>query len=137
MHLKQNTDFCLRILMYVAQKKDKISSAQEISDFYTISYSHTVKIVNKLGKLGYLTLKRGRYGGGILLAVKPEEINLSTLVEQFETHFNLVECFDRTNNACSISGTCKLQDIFRNAMTAFLDSLAESTLADILPSQKQ
>jgi Rrf2 family nitric oxide-sensitive transcriptional repressor len=137
MHLKQNTDYSLRILMYVARKRDEIVSAREISEAYSISYSHTVKIVNKLGKLGYLTLKRGRYGGGIKLAVEPAAINLATVVKQFETNFNIVECFDPMTNACNIAGVCTLQHVFEKATTAFLDSLAESTLADILPPSKK
>ncbi|WP_372809205.1 Rrf2 family transcriptional regulator [Pontiella sp.] len=85
MHLKQHTDYSLRILTYVARKCEAMVSAHEISEACGISYSHTVKVVNKLGKLGDLDLKRGRYGCGIQLAAEPETINLATVVEQFES----------------------------------------------------
>lgn len=137
MHLKQNTDYSLRILMYVARKRDEMVSAREISDAYAISYSHTVKIVNKLGKLGYLDLKRGRYGGGIQLAVEPETINLATVVKQFETDMNVVECFNPDTNTCTLDGACKLKTVLNLAMTAFLDSLSQTTLADLISPKKQ
>jgi len=135
MQLKQNTDYTLRILMYVARKKDIQVSSREISDFYSISYSHVVKIVNKLGKLGYLDLKRGRYGGGITLAMEPANIDIGTVVRQFETNLDVVECFNLDTNTCSLVGGCKLKTIFEEALAAFFDSLAGKTLADLLPIQ--
>ncbi|WP_372846005.1 Rrf2 family transcriptional regulator [Pontiella sp.] len=136
MHLKQHTDYSLRILMYVARKREALVSAREISEAYGISYSHTVKVVNKLGKLGYLDLKRGRYGGGIQLAAEPETINLATVVEQFESHLNVVECFDPDTNTCTLAGNCKLHGALQQAMNAFIDSLAQKTLADLVGPQK-
>jgi Rrf2 family nitric oxide-sensitive transcriptional repressor len=136
MHLKQNTDYSLRILMYVARKRNETVSAREISDFYAISYSHTVKIVNKLGKLGYLNLKRGRYGGGINLGMEPADIDLAIVVRQFETNLDVVECFNLDTNTCSITGDCRLQFFFKEALDAFFESLSGKTLADIVPPSK-
>jgi len=132
MNLKQNTDYSLRILMYVARRRNVMVSAREISDAYGISYSHTVKIVNKLGKLGYLDLRRGRYGGGIKLAVEPATINLATVVEQFESNLHVVECFDPDTNTCTLNGTCKLKGALQQAIAAFLNSLSNKTLADLV-----
>lgn len=123
--------------MYVARKRDEMASAREISDAYAISYSHTVKIVNKLGKLGYFNLKRGRYGGGIQLAVEPESINLATVVKQFESTLDVVECFAPDTNTCTLDNGCKLKRALEQAMTAFLDSLAETTLADLIGPKKR
>lgn len=136
MHLKRNTDYSLRILMYVARKRDEVVCAREISDNYAISFSHTVKIVNKLGKLGYLDLKRGRYGGGIQLAVEPEDINLATVVRQFETHLEVVECFNPDSNTCVLDGACKLKGVLQQAMAAFLAALSQTTLADLIGAKQ-
>lgn len=132
MNLKQHTDYALRVLMYAARKRDEMVSAREISEFYGISYSHTVKVVNKLGKLGYLELKRGRYGGGMALAVEPEEINLGKVVKQFEASFDVVECFNPDKNTCPIAAECKLKFCFGKALKAFYDSLSGQTLADLM-----
>lgn len=137
MNLKQNTDYALRVLMYAAQRRNKTVLAREISEFYHISYSHIVKVVNKLGKLGYLSLKRGRYGGGITLAMEPADIDLATVVRQFETNLEVVECFNSSTNTCSIVGGCKLQFFFKQALEAFFQSLSGKTLADILPTGKR
>jgi len=131
MNLKQNTDYALRVLMYTAQHRKQMVSAREISEFYGISYSHTVKVVNKLGRLGYLDLKRGRYGGGIMLDVEPSEINLGTVVKQFETSLAIVECFNPNTNSCPIAIECKLKFIFGEAVNAFMASLSKKTLEDL------
>jgi Rrf2 family nitric oxide-sensitive transcriptional repressor len=136
MQLKQNTDFTLRILMYVARHRDRQVNAREISDFYAISYSHTVKIVNKLGKLGYLDLKRGRYGGGISLAMEPEAIDIGTVVRQFESNLDVVECFNMDSNTCSIVGGCRLKHLFEDALDSFFSVLNGKTLAEIVPPNK-
>ncbi|MDF7807674.1 Rrf2 family transcriptional regulator [Pontiellaceae bacterium B12219] len=136
MHLKQNTDYSLRILMYAATHRDEMVSAREICEFYDISYSHTVKIVNKLGKLGYLELKRGRYGGGIALAIEPEAIDIGTVVRQFESNMDVVECFDPDTNTCSIAGGCRLKFFFQEALDSFFNALDGKTLAEVLPPQK-
>jgi Rrf2 family nitric oxide-sensitive transcriptional repressor len=136
MNLKQNTDYALRVLMYAAQHRSEIVPAREISGFYNISYSHTVKVVNKLGKLGYLALKRGRYGGGITLATEPADIDLATVVRQFETNRDVVECFNAATNTCMIARGCKLQFFFKQALEAFFQSLSGKTLADITPTGK-
>ncbi len=136
MQLKQNTDYALRVLMYVARRKEEQVSSREISDFYKISYSHTVKVVNKLGKLGYLDLKRGRYGGGITLAMEPADIDIAAVVRQFETNLAVVECFNLDTNTCSIVGGCKLKFLFEEALEAFFEALSGKTLADITPSLK-
>ena len=131
MQLTMNTDFSLRVLLYVAERPDQQISTKDISDFYNISHNHLVKVVNNLGKLGYLSLKRGRYGGGITLGKKPEEINIGIVVEEIEPMI-LVECFDSTKNTCAITSSCRLKGVLNRAKVNFVDQLKMTNLKDLI-----
>ena len=131
MQLTLNTDYSLRVLLYVAERPDELISTKDISTYFGISHNHLVKVVNNLGKLNYLSLKRGRYGGGMSLAKKPEEINIGDVVNSIEP-MDIVECFNSDKNSCRISSNCKLKGLLGRAKRSFLHELTEKTLADML-----
>ena len=135
MQLTLNTDYSLRVLLYVGERPDQLISTKEISEFYGISHNHLVKVVNNLGKLNYLTLKRGRYGGGMSLAQEPKNINIGKVVNSIEP-LDIVECFNKEKNKCIITTSCKLKGLLGKAKAAFLTELKNKTLADLLPTQK-
>ena len=64
MHLTNFTDYCLRALMFVALKGEELTTIDEIAERYGINRNHLVKVVFRLGQLGYLDTSRGK-GGGI------------------------------------------------------------------------
>jgi len=105
-------------------------------DYSLISKNHLVKVVHTLSKLGYIHSSQGK-GGGITLALKPEDINMGEIIEKIEPDFNLVECFSEARNACCISLACRLKGYFLQANRAFLDSLRKYSLADILKSKER
>ena len=131
MQLTLNTDYSLRVLIYVAKNQDRLVSTKEISEFFQISNNHLVKVVNNLGKMGLLNLKRGRYGGGIELAVKPEKINLGKIIKEIEP-LDVVECFNPDKNTCNISSSCILKGILFKARKAFMDELNSKHLSDLV-----
>ena len=131
MQLTLNTDYSLRVLLYVAERPDEQISTKDISEFFSISQNHLVKVVNNLGKLGYLNLKRGRYGGGITLAKKPEEINIGQVVEKIEP-MTIVECFDPEKNTCHITSSCRLKGVLMRAKVNFFDHLKMTNLKDLM-----
>ncbi len=131
MRLTKHTDYSLRVLIYVGSWPERWVSTEEIAKSYGISNHHLVKVVNKLGKEGYLEVKRGRLGG-IRLAVEPKEIRLGTLVRKTEPDFCMAECFDSANNTCPITSVCALIRPLHEAKEAFLGSLDRFTLADVV-----
>ena len=131
MQLTLNTDYSLRVLLYTAEHEGETISTKDISKYFNISQNHLVKVVNNLGKLGYLNLKRGRYGGGITLARSPEEINVGKVVQEIEP-MDIVECFNPDKNTCRISTDCRLKVILNKAKVKFVDELKNSTLKDLI-----
>ncbi|WP_040225301.1 RrF2 family transcriptional regulator [Bhargavaea cecembensis] len=132
MRLTMYTDYSLRVLMYLGTKgPGELSTIQGISDAYGISKNHLMKVTHELGKMGYVETIRGR-GGGVKLAVPPEEINIGAVVRQTEDDFNIVECFSSTANQCILSPICGLRGALNRALLAYLAVLDEYTLADFL-----
>lgn len=128
MNLTQHTDYSLRVLIYLASTDKDLVSTSEISDAYRISNNHLIKVVNRLGHLGYIELLRGRHGG-MRLAKKPAEINIADVVAATEPSFNIVECFD-AKGKCPIKSVCGLISPLRAAKEAFINELKKYTLED-------
>ena len=131
MRLTRYTDYGLRVLLYLGSRPDDLCSIGEISRGYGISQNHLMKVVNDLGRAGYVASTRGR-SGGIRLGRKPEDINVGVAVRELECDFDLVEC-----GACVIAPVCGLTGVLADAMRAFFSVLDRYTLADLLSNRDQ
>ena len=136
MRLTTFTDYCLRVLMHVGAKPDGLVTIDEVAESYGISRNHLMKVVFRLGQLGYLETVRGK-GGGMRLAVPPERINLGTLVRETEEDLALVECFQGGGRRCRVEPVCVLRDALGKALSAFLAVLDGYTLADLLKPRRR
>ncbi|MBI1388993.1 MAG: Rrf2 family transcriptional regulator [bacterium] len=131
MNLTRFTDYSLRVFLYLALRPDQRVSIEDITRFYGISKDHLIKVVNKLGRLGYIKTTRGR-NGGIELAKHPSEITIGEVVRKTESNFHVVECFDPQTNHCSVTGVCNLKFILAEALEAFLKVLDRYTLESLI-----
>jgi len=121
--------------MYLGVRgRENLVTIQEIADAYQISKNHLMKVTHDLGKHGYIETIRGR-GGGIRLALEPEQINVGDVVRKTEDDFHLVECFNPEGNLCKISPECRLKFALHEALKAYLAVLDTYTLADVLVSK--
>jgi len=130
MKLTRFTDYSLRVLIYLGLKDDGRVTIREISEAYGISRNHLMKVVSLLTRLGYLDARRGP-GGGIALARPADEINVASVVRDMEDDLNLVECFCKGGN-CIIKPVCELKSILSQALHAYLETLEDYTLSDLL-----
>lgn len=136
MQLSLYADYSCRTLMYLAKKiGDEKSSIEEIAEAYGISSNHLVKIVHRLGQLGYIETSRGR-GGGIRLAKAPKDINIGDVIRATEPSLAVVQCFEPGNTSCRIALTCGLKPWLGKAMAAFLQVMDDVTLEEIVSGAK-
>ena len=125
------TDYSLRVLMYAALKADAVSTINEIAECYGISRNHLMKVVHRLGVLGYLETVRGK-GGGIRLGKPAEQIDVGDVVRNTEDDMALVECFHPSGGTCCIKPDCRLRQALQEALDAFMNVLDGYTLADLV-----
>jgi Rrf2 family nitric oxide-sensitive transcriptional repressor len=130
-HLTLHADYALRVLLYLASNPGRVVSTGEVSDAYGISKHHLVRVVQGLGRHGFVEVRPGR-AGGVLLARPPAEISVGEVVRRMEPDFHVVECFDPKTNTCPITPACGLIGVLNEATRAFMSSLDKYTLEDLL-----
>lgn len=130
MQLTFHADYSLRILLYLAENRERAVSTREISSAYQISRHHLVRVVATLHEHGFVVVTEGR-GGGVKLAADPATINLGRVVRATEPNFRIVECFEPDTNTCPIVPACKLRGVLKRALDQFMAVLDQSSLADI------
>jgi Rrf2 family nitric oxide-sensitive transcriptional repressor len=135
MKLTRFTDYSLRVLIYLGLKDNGRVTIREISDAYGISRNHLMKVVSLLTRMDYLDARRGP-GGGIALARPPAEINVADVVRDMEDDLNLVECFC-DGGSCVITPMCKLKIALDKALNAYLETLEQYTLRDLLEPRNE
>jgi Rrf2 family transcriptional regulator, nitric oxide-sensitive transcriptional repressor len=131
MRLTLHTDYALRTLMYVGVKGDALSTIAEIVEHFHISRSHLMKVVHRLGQLGYMETIRGKRGG-MRLARQPGQINVGAVVRDMEVELGVLGCLQGEPGYCRIEECCILRGALRDATKAFLATLDRYTLADLL-----
>lgn len=129
MQLTLHTDYALRVLVYLAQKKDELATISEIADFYQISRNHLVKVVHHLAQENFIHTVRGK-NGGMRLARAAELISIGQVVRRMEPNFDIVECFNNSNQPCTVSPICTLKEVLHRAGNEFLGLLDQYTVAD-------
>ena len=134
MHLTLHTDFALRVLIQVGLNDSKLTTIEEIAQTFDISKAHLMKVVNDLGRKGYLDTVRGR-NGGIRLMREPRHINIGQVVRDTETQLDVIGCLEH-RGYCPIQRVCVLRGVLRDATEAFLAVLDAHTLADLIKPQR-
>lgn len=137
MKLTDYTDYSLRVMLYLALRREGLATIQEISDAYGISKNHLMKVVQRLGELGWVDTIRGR-NGGLRLAAQSLAVSVGEVVRQTENDFALVGCFPDENGerrACVIEPHCRLKHALAAAREAFLAELDRHTIGEIAEPQ--
>jgi Rrf2 family nitric oxide-sensitive transcriptional repressor len=131
MKLTGFTDYSLRVLMYLAAEPGRRATIAEIAAAFEVSQHHLTKVVHFLGQQGWLANVRGR-GGGLGLALPPEQIVVGAVVRATEGAALPAECFGDEPGHCVIARICRLRGVLQEAVDAFHAVLDGYTLADLV-----
>ncbi len=133
MRLTDYTDYALRVLLFLALREEGLTTIQDISDAYGISKNHLMKVVQRLGELGWIDTVRGR-NGGLRLNQRSLALTIGQVVPATEGDFAIVGCFPREGaepRSCVIEPQCRLKHVFESARGAFLAELDRHTLGEL------
>ena len=129
MFLRLQTDYALRTLIYLAHRKEQCS-VEEIASTFKISKDHLFKIVQQLGRLGYVVSRAGRKGG-VRISKPAEQINVGKVIAEFEGRNGMLECVEDPS-VCNLEPGCVLRTLLIQAEKNFYDTLEKMTIADVL-----
>jgi len=90
-----------------------------------------MKVVHRLAGLGYIESTQGR-GGGITLAMAPHDIIVGQVVRHTEATLEVIDC---AANNCPLTPGCLLKRALNKATKAFIDTLDEYTIADLVKNR--
>lgn len=128
MRLNLKTDYCLKVLMYVQQHEGR-TKIQVIADEHGISKNHLSVAVNNLSDLGYIISTSGPTGG-IEFNHKFANKTVAELITKIED-MSIVECFKAETNTCTLSPSCKVKSMLKNATKAFVRELGNYKIKDL------
>lgn len=135
MKLTRFTDYCLRVLIYLAAEPQRRATIAEIALAFNISENHLTKVVHHLSKTGDISTVRGK-GGGMGLARAPQDIRIGQVVQAAEGESMPAECFSPDKHDCSIEQVCRLRGVLKEANQAFYNALNGYTLAHLVSNKK-
>lgn len=136
MKLTRFTDYSLRLLIFLAHRQGASTTIKEVSDAHGVSEDHMMKVVQRLGKLGYIKTTRGRKGG--ISAVRaPAEVAIGKVIRDVESLVP-VECFvPRYDGSCFLFPNCALRGALQSAQLQYLRTLDNYSIADVMGDSRE
>ncbi len=128
MHLTKHADYAIRVLTQLAIQPGRKVSIASIAENENISRNHLMKVSQNLARLGYIVGYRGK-GGGIALAKPARTVNLGQLLEHVERALQPTD--NRVPGQTAENGKL-LEQALEDGRAAFIESLAQFTLADLV-----
>jgi Rrf2 family iron-sulfur cluster assembly transcriptional regulator len=108
---------------------------REVAAAMDLPPSYTPQVLKLLAEAGLAEAKAGRDGGYRLLTA-PEQISLLQVVEAAEGSFQLGRCILR-GGPCHWEHACAVHSTWSAAIQAWRDSLARTSLADLVAADDE
>ncbi len=136
--ITRETDYGIRAMMYLAVQPDysvPVSSA-DLADTMGIPYRFLRKIVLKLIRANLVSSRRGK-GGGLTIAVPPEEISLYQIMMAVDPNgISLNQCIE-DESRCARSYFCGLHAALKEVQQVFDAKLQSIMLSSIAQADKE
>ncbi len=127
--LTKKADYALIALKHLAVHGPDSSSAKAIADMYGVPVALLSKILQKLGKNGFLLSEHGT-NGGYRLAKAASDITALEVIRVIDGPIFLTACFTEHGYCCH-TDTCIVRDPLQKVHEGILRLLASITIADM------
>ena len=128
MHLTKFTDNSLRVLIYMSGNVGRKVNISEIAEMCEIPRNHLTKVIHTMATKGFITTTRGK-GGGITMAHPADQLKVGDVIRAMEGTAEIINC---DAPKCPLLRVCELRTILRKGQNAFLDTLDDYTVADLI-----
>lgn len=123
--LTKKADYSLIALRHLALSGERAASAKEIGDTYHIPLPILSKVLQKLGKSGFLQSVQGT-NGGYRLARDANQISVLEVIRAVDGPVILTSCF--THDKCDQSSSCTVKEPLRKVHEGILNLLDSITI---------
>jgi Rrf2 family protein len=128
--INRDTDYAVKALLYITKKKPERISVSELVNVLDIPKPFLRKTLQTLNREGVLNSSKGK-GGGFVLALRPEEIFLTRLIDIFQNPVKLTDCTFK-EKICSDAGTCPLKKRINTIEQRVISELESITIESLL-----
>jgi Rrf2 family protein len=123
--LTKKADYSLISLRHLALAGDRAASAKEISETYSIPLPILSKVLQKLGKSGFVSSVQGT-NGGYRLSRDASLMSVLEVIRAVDGPVILTACF--THDKCDQSGSCTVKEPLRKVHEGILRLLESITI---------
>ncbi len=132
--LKQDTDYAVRALVYLAQNAGKVPvKARALAEAQDIPLEFTYKILRRLSQAGLCQAHMGPRGG-FTLSLEPERISLRDVVRAIQGELVMRNCL-LDLSSCPWQPNCIVSTKIAELQEVLEKQLGEITLAAMLESK--
>jgi len=128
MRLTRGGDYAVRIMVHLASAPwGALIPRRQIQEEQDVPPAHLGKIIQALGRAKLVLTFRGA-GGGVRLAVRPEEVTLRQVIEAVEGPIYLNRCLVAPG-ACPRDWFCAVHPVWHRIQEALMRELDGVTMA--------
>ena len=135
------SEYGVRVMVELARRggAEPVALA-EIAEHEGLPPAYLEHLVARLRRAGLVESRRGAHGG-YLLAREPAQITMAEVVEALEGRIAPIECFSSTPDGTihcvrefDAERVCTTKILWTRVRAAILDTLQETTLAELIPT---
>ena len=128
--ITRDTDYAARALCFIAVNKGKLVTVSTLVEKLNTPRPFLRKALQKLNQRGILKSHKGA-GGGFQLAVRPEDILITDLIQTFQGSFRFNECLLK-KDICPNKKSCALKKKLDRIESYVIKELRSVTIASLL-----
>ncbi|MDO9574602.1 MAG: Rrf2 family transcriptional regulator [Candidatus Contubernalis sp.] len=129
-------EYALKILIELVIAKDQgLIPSRHIAEKCGIPTNFIPQITSVLTKKGWILSSRGP-GGGLRIAVVPEELTVLEVMEALDNRLTVKECLF-AEKICSQSEVCPLFPLWKNIQQGIQDVVKSTTIADLVKDKQK
>ena len=131
MHIPLKVDYGVRALIDLALHADSQPiRASDIARRTMIPEPFLAQVMHAMGRNGIVRAQRGPQGGHAL-ALKPEEIRLSRVMDSLGSSENLMACLENATSCIHVP-SCAQREVWESVEVAVYEILDTRTIADLV-----